>query len=237
MSSVRSLTDRIDAIIKNQDILIKRISDVWDKESKKTVKNMKRDVGQYKIQKFKSIFNDAVTDFYNAYTPSLYQRRGDTSSKTGGLYDVLRIRTDSEGTVVADNYIDLFDPDLMHKDRKGNDLFNKVFMEGWHGGAEDIHSHADIWGEHPSPKTPYYRTGGFVKWFSGSNRYVWRRYGKWGHKAVRTKAPYVIFTSELDRAQSNEMKQEIGEIVQRDFEDLTKTMTQKIQQIEQDIFR
>lgn len=236
MSSSKSLSDYIQRVIDNQDVFIKRVTDEWNKESAKTIKKMKKHIGEYKTQEIERIFNDSVTEFYDAYPPLYYQRKGNTSSKTGGLYDVLKIRTDEDGMVIANDYIDLFDPNSMHKDRKGNDLFTKVFMEGWHGGAENIHRHADIWGQHPSPGTPYYRTGGFVKWFSGSNRYVWRRYGKWGRKAKQTKSPYILITAELDRAQEHEMKQEVEKIVQEDFSELAKNMTQKALQIEKEVF-
>lgn len=236
MSSTRSLGDYIKRMIEREPIFIQRVTDEWNKESNKAIKKMKKDIGQYKTQKIKDTFYDSVTAFYNAYTPSLYQRKGDTSSKTGGLYDVLRIQKDNDGMVIANDYIDLFDSNLMHKDRKGNDLFNKVFKEGWHGGAETIHHNPDVWGKHPSPGTPYYRTAGFVKVAPGSNRYVWRRYGKWGRKATKTKSSYILFTTEMDRAQAGEMKLDIKTIVQEDFGELAKIMTEKALQIEKEVF-
>lgn len=77
----------------------------------------------------------------------------------------------------------MFDRDALHKDRRGGDLFNKVFIEGWHGGAESGPGH-------PSAGLPRYRV---------PTPY----YTHWGPIAYRTESPFEIFTKNLDAEESN----------------------------------
>lgn len=186
--------------------LANRVLDEMNKVSKDTVEKTYAEFGIYQRDKIRQIFNDAVGHFYAAYTPTQYER-------TYGLYDVLNISYDRYGRVMYDEILDLLDPGRMHTDRKGGDLFQKVFMEGWHGGAENIGTSEDIWGSHPSPGIPYYRKPGFVTFPDGTRR--WHKWGKWGRRSVRTIAPATMMYNELLASEYGDLHSKLLEIVNR----------------------
>lgn len=144
---------------------------------KKDEKEGYKEFGMAQQNAITSIFEHGVQQFYNAYTPIEY-------SRTGGLFKVLQMRTDENGVVQSEDekHMDLYDPSRMHKDRKGGDLFDKVFVHGWHGGAASGPYH-------PYPGAPYYRTYN-----------DWGRYGAWGRRAYQSKAPADIIHEELSEA-------------------------------------
>lgn len=75
------------------------------------------------------IFKKAVDEFYNSYTPDIYDRRY-------SLYDVLEIQFKPPLTLVG-----YFKPEVMTSTGGGrgysgeDGIFKKVFEEGFHGGA------------------------------------------------------------------------------------------------------
>ena len=142
---------------------------------------------RYEVQQ---MFKESVDEFYHAYVPSVYPRQGNEGS--GGLYELLSSNvTGNDGLLVfnAPNYDELYDPSKMHPGRGGYDgLYQKVFVEGWHGGAEGIASEKVAkYGAHPSPGTPYYRKP--VPY-----------YKRWGRPAVQTKSAYDIMKEKMNEA-------------------------------------
>lgn len=205
--------------------------DALNKETAKAVDSAMKEFGVYQQQKITQIFNSAVQEFYDAYTPKEYNR-------TYGLYDVLDLKTDSHGMVItsANGYLDLFDSSSLHGDRSGGDLFQKVFMEGWHGGAESIASgKAAVWGSHPSPGTPYYRRSGFVT-YPNSTTKKWHKYGKWGRVAVRTESPYKIIEERLSAAEQAEMFAKFDEVVRKHNDRAVEKVKQSIKTFQTEIY-
>lgn len=188
------------------NILANRVLSEMNKASIATVEKTYEEFGLYQRDKIGQIFNDAVATFYASYTPTQYKRTFD-------LYNVLNISYDRYGRVAYDELTDLLDPSRMHTDRKGGDLFQKVFMEGWHGGAENISTGADMWGDHPSPGIPYYRKPGLVTSPNGNKK--WHRWGKWGRKSVQTVAPATIMYNKLLSAEHGDLHSKLIEIVNK----------------------
>lgn len=146
----------------------KRLEEETDEAFRKSDAEALEEFAVYQTEYLSKLFYEAVTEFYGAYTPVLYERQGNVSSQSGGLYELL---TASDGTVYQ-SVDDMVNPEKMHKDRKGGDLFTKVFVDGWHGGAESGDGH-------PPGKDPYYRK---------PHPY----YTQWGKKAKQTKSPRSI---------------------------------------------
>lgn len=140
----------------------KKVIRVCNREFSKEITRTYNDIIKWQKKRISEIFNEAVDKFYSSYPPNLYDRQGDPSSHTGGLYELLSMDVNESGTSVflGDNYMGLFDESRMHGDRHGGSLFEKVFIEGWHGGAESGPGH-------PDPGTPYWRTPApdYTEWF------------------------------------------------------------------------
>ena len=187
---------------------------VAKEEADKAVETTYTEFGQYQAQIITKIFNDAVNQFYADYKPipGGYTRQY-------GLRDVLDIAYDHSGVVITghDNRL-LFDENEMHRDRKGGDLFHKVFMEGWHGGAESSRN-----GDHPEPGIPYYRTP------VDSYRY-------WGGKAVRTESPYHIINEALEVAEVPSMTAQLQSILDKNAKIAEMEIVKKIKILQQEIF-
>lgn len=186
--------------------------------------------GAIEQARIRELFHQAVKTWYEAYSPSEYQRRYD-------LYNVLDLKTDEYGMAITEaaGYTDLFDEDRMGSDRHGNSLFDKVFMEGWHGGAESISDgKADIWGAHPSPGTPYYRKGGFIPLTKG--RRVWHKYGKWGHKAVQTASPAKLFADRFREEDEGNLNDTFIRIMDKHYDRAEERITTRIETISDQIF-
>lgn len=80
-------------------------------------------------KKIRTIYKDTITDFYNSYPNPFYDRRG-------SLYDLIQ-------TKKATDYLSIwFEPSLISY-RNGyageNGLYDQVFRQGWHGGADVKH--------------------------------------------------------------------------------------------------
>jgi hypothetical protein len=162
--------------------LATRILEVMKEETEKEMELAYREFGEWQQLKITEIFVNAVNDFYSAYTPMFYVR-------TDGLYDVLDIKTDKRGVVKYDSVDDLLEPSYMHKDRNGGDLYNKVFVSGFHGGATGT----DWRGE--TADSPSYRT-------LVSTRDGRLFYPRWGGYAAWSTPPYEIFDEKLTEAES-----------------------------------
>jgi len=68
----------------------------------------------------------AVAEWYGAYKPRQYHRKE-------SLYNLMEIDEDAANMRVGWGFSDA----NMTKDRKGGSLFEKVFVQGWHGGSPD----------------------------------------------------------------------------------------------------
>lgn len=193
----------------------RRTLDAMNEETQQASKDIYVEFGEFQENFIRNVFNDAVTRFYKAYDAKKYKRQGDPENHKGGLYEVLSIKKNEDKLVKMDGptYDSLYDPSKMHKDRKGNDLYHKVFEEGWHGGAEGIAKNKEkTWGKHPHPGIPYYRKRGMVTYPDGTRKM--HKYGKWGKKAEHSTPPAEMIAEELGKAEGNELYkafQEIGD--------------------------
>ena len=196
--------------------------------------------GRYQQQAIQKIFDDAVTKFYNAYTPHTegYEREGNTATKSGGLYDVLDMQTGDYGMVITGDppYDELYDGWGMHEDRQGgHSLFDLVFKEGWHGGARSISvKKEEIWGSHPEPGKAYYRKGGWVK-YPGSSGKKWHKYGKWGRRAFKSKSAYAMVSEDLQRSEAGEIYDEFKRISDRHNDEAMKRVYAKLPELKAQI--
>lgn len=216
MSTIEDVDKAIDEFYRKVDVFTKTLKVEAAKKIAPAKKAISIEFGLWQQEKVRDLFNDVVTTFYSSYTPSKYTRQGDVGSKTGGLYEILDIQTDADGQVIgtAPMYDELYNPAKMHPNRSGGDnLYQTVFVEGYHGGASSIGSNADVWGEHPSPGTPYWRTGGFVK-YSDSGVRKYHKYGKWGRRAVRSASPRSLMGSAMLGAEA-EMDNKFYEIASK----------------------
>lgn len=97
-------------------------------------------------EKVTDIFNTAVTDFYNDYTPKRYKREGSTVNFNGGMYELLRIDKSLSKLTLK---IDFDETQLSYRNGYNgeNGLYDLVFRDGhgygsspgkgraWHGGS------------------------------------------------------------------------------------------------------
>lgn len=194
--------DRIEQIKReSQKIVTQEIAKAYDGTFK--------DFGKIQEQEIREAFAMSVNMFYDAYAPSRYKRRND-------LYDVMgEIKFKEKGTVETEGvlsvggtsfsgeYMGLFrEPQGTFRDRSGNSLFGKVFIDGWHGGAESINDNsAELWGAHPEPGVPYYRKGGMITRTDrhGKTYKKYHPYGVWGKKAEQSTSAYELFVDEMHK--------------------------------------
>lgn len=209
-----SFADFIKSVEEATKIYQKMGMKIIKEEDDKAFADTYADFGQYQTQIITEIFNNAVNQFYADYTPipGGYDRQY-------GLRDVLNIAYDQRGIVITgnDNRL-LFDEMEMHGDRKGGDLFNKVFIEGWHGGAE-----SSCRGDHPETGVPYYRTPiGFYKY--------------WGGKAVKTESPYHIINEALEVGEVPNMRTKLKVILDKHLQSATERIIKRGRALQQEIF-
>ena len=223
MSGQMNADQLCDAIRNRVYALANRVSEELETETSKAMDEASMEFGQYQQSKITELFNNAVSYFYNQYEPVFYKRQGDPNTLSGGLYDVLSLKVDEFGQVEYDSPFDLIDEDRMHKDREGNSLFQKVFMQGWHGGAESIaESKVGTWGAHPNPGVPYYRT-------------PHPKYARWGERAKQSVSPWTTFNTSVRDAESGIILQRFKEISQRHNDDAVQKVVQMIPQIREEI--
>lgn len=203
MATHDAAVDFIDKEIAGLHKLAEFVSQELEKESRTTIENANKDFGEWESSWILDEFNDSVTRFYDAYTPKIYKRQGNTSTASGGLYNVLDIQFDENSMVLlsGDGYDSLYDKDKMPKDRDGfNSLYDTVFVRGYHGGATKIASDKEaIWGAHPSPGTPYWRKPGVVV-DPETGRSFRYQYAKWGKQAKKTTSVYEFMIRKINRA-------------------------------------
>ncbi len=132
--------------------VIERTRKIVDECAREAVRETKSEIEQRLIK----AYTQAATDWYGAYTPEYYNRRG-------SLYNLMSFDDPDDETI---EYVISGSGWVGSNPSPPTTLFNKVFVEGWHGGAFD-------------GSTMRYRTGpGFVHW---------------GRRAVRTMSPMILF--------------------------------------------
>lgn len=142
--------------------------------------------------KYKEIFHEAVKEFYDSYSPSLYVRNH-------SLYELITAR---DGEDDLGRYISIgFDSDKTTKYRKqeinSDGLYDTVFKEGWHGGAKSGPKHPDIGTPYWRYPKPYYST-----WFN--------------RKADRSPiSPFDSFVEKKEKYESEEAESVFNGILQR----------------------
>lgn len=232
MGKYSDIDSLVDEMRTNLRRLADRTLDALNEETSKAMEDANHEFGAYQQMFIEQIFRNAVDAFYDAYSPKSYQR-------TGGLYDVLDLKLDDSGMVVMGangDYRSLFNETNFHSDRSGGNLFEKVFIDGYHGGAESISGgKADVWGAHPSPGIPYYRAPGLVR-YSGETRKRWHRYGRWGSRAIRTESPYKIIARNLSAAEATEMFSKFKEISQKHNDAAVEKVRQNIPKFHAEIY-
>lgn len=136
------------------------------KNSKAIVKQINSELDKVYEKDLNKIIKRAIDDFYHTYKPKYYNRQYSLKY----MYKV----TSKDGFIDMD-----FSTDYWHGNhRLGNEeLFNLVFIEGWHGGARNIDSSKiEQWGEHPEEGVPYWRT-------------PHPNYTQWGYRAKNDLSP------------------------------------------------
>lgn len=145
-------------------------------------------------KKIRTIYKDTITDFYNSYPNPFYDRRG-------SLYDLIQ-------TKKATDYLSIwFEPSLISY-RNGyageNGLYDQVFRQGWHGGA-------NINGEMLVPWTtpPVEYDGDRTPWSFPEpwNKRVGIKHG-WGQAEKAPISPLQDFKRRIDQYQKTEYQKD-----------------------------
>lgn len=246
---------------KKKEIRRKQVLRYVEEENVRTLRKIYKEYGDKERRVIKRVFDDAVTKFYDSYDPSLYERYGQTNQKNGGLYNILdekRIldltRQKQEYLVNNSNndslndlddsiseYREYMNENYMHKGRQRDtgriaELFDLVFMKGWHGGADRIDSSkAEIWGSLNS-NTPHYRTAGLIT-DPESGRQIYHRWGAWGREAKQTEAPFSIFCEEMQKAEDGELFSELSNIAMKKHPDHIKRIQKRIDTLKDTLYR
>ena len=208
--------------------LVERLTDIVNEELDTAEEDAYKEYGEYETRRVREIFNEAVTEFYDAYPAGdgelTYSRNGNPESETGGLYNILEITQDEYGMVVTEaaGYTDLFNPDKMHAGREGGGLdggglYEKVFIQGWHGGAAGTdHNNKTV-------STPHYRV---PKGY----------YTYWGRKATRTTPPASIFAKNYQKADSKELQNEFDRLIEEHEDKANERIARRQKDLEDELF-
>ena len=207
-----SYEDFIKSIERAAEVYKEAVFNVAKEKADKAIAETYREFGQYQRQIIIDIFNNAVDQFYTSYKPDFYEREY-------GLYDVLNLEYDDRGLIfTGNNNRGIFDEGKMHGDRKGGDLFNKVFIQGWHGGAESSYR-----GDHPEPGIPYYRKPvGY--------------YTYWGRRSVQTKSPYDIINEGLEYGAVPNMRAKLQAILDKKCKQAENEILKEVKILQKNIF-
>lgn len=231
------LSSLVDDLEEQMNTLVDRLTEIVNEELDQADKDTYKAYGVIEQKKAKEIFDKSVTEFYGAYKPNVYKREANIQGKTGGLFDVFYMDLDEDGMINTDvpGFTNLFDESQMHTGRDGSDLFDKVFMHGWHGGAAGIDGgKIETWGAHPSPGTPYYRKRGKVRYPDGTVK--WHKYGKWGRRAEHSTPPASLFASYFSAAESGELQDTFDRIENENYEKAMERVSKRQEALETEIF-
>lgn len=143
----------MDAIDSFEAKILKRMNDAVDKANASTIKEI---LPKY-TKDIEDTFKGAAMEWYGHYTPEYY-------SRNHSLYNLVRITSNIQ---TGEFKVEISD-DEMTKDRHGGSLFDKVVVQGWHGGAPD--------------------ESGVIRY-----RAPYPTYTHWGRPAVRTTSALELF--------------------------------------------
>lgn len=118
---------QIDNIKANFEACNAEILSVLEAESKAEDIAGKQEFGQWQAARIESLFREAVSEWYGAFTPGEFG--SPPYQRSNSMYNVLEIVFDGEGMVDTDNVDALYNEGAM-----GDGLFDHVFKQGWHGG-------------------------------------------------------------------------------------------------------
>ena len=213
MASNDSIHSIIDEIHARAQTIQRRVTEAAQDIIPGIKESVFQEFGEYQQAKVEELFRSAVDQFYAAYSPTYYDRNL-------SLYNALEFEPDEYG--IVDEQIDndsLFSYSGVSSFERGGGsggLFERVFMDGWHGGATGT----DWRGETrttPSYRTPY----GF--------------YYNWGKEAVHTESPHDIAMRKIRGAESM-MDYEFEKIADRYTEVLTDKLTIAANRIADEVF-
>lgn len=203
----------------------KTVSDLAKREGPKIAKELEKKYikgfTEFQDKKIRDAFNRAVTEFYEQYDPNKYKRRGDTSSKSGGMYNFLYIEYASDGQISFVGYDDT--ADVFKNNGSGSGLFDYAFMNGWHGGSPK--GDRTVFGDHvldtphPNPGVPYWRD---------PTTYP-RKFLNWGERAYVSSdgSPYDKSEEYISEAW-DEIDEEFENVVDKISNDLNNILTDRI---------
>ena len=211
---------------------------IYKEERKKHIVNIYKDemkkedieFGQLQKQRLEQAFKDAVDEFYTNKEEGLYKR-------THSLYNLLDFDDafDSDGLIKGTNEDGFITSNksfeaLVNKNkivstrrnRAGakNYMYNLIFVEGWHGGADKIDpDKAETWGYHPSPGVPHYRRPGVVVYPNGVAKH--HPFARWGNAAVRDEnSPLETFIMLSQAWQENELEEDADKLHKKHMEEV-----------------
>ena len=170
----------------NDNWLTDYIEDIMSDNKKRfeeAVKKTKREFFPLEVKKVEELYRQVADDFYSDYSERKFYK------PRGSLKNLFNIKTDYENL-----YMD-FDPTKIPS-RTGyvgeDGLYNTVFREGWHGGAN--HEGKMLYRK----PVPYYRY--------------------WGREAVRTSiSPLDDFDKRWDKYQETEFVDDLNRIFDKHF--------------------
>ena len=132
----------------------------WDNATVGMIRGIKRLLPEMVSKEYKSIADSVITEFYDSYEPEYYDR-------DYTLYNAFKIK---HGNGWVDWKLTSGGLDSPRHRASQELIFNYMIERGWHGGSPYIKKRKeDLWGKHPNPGEPYYRT--YYNW--GKPATVW----------------------------------------------------------------
>ena len=204
------------------DTLVEKLVVIANNELDIADENAYREYGPIEKAKIKEIFDQAVDEFYDSYSPQYYDRNR-------SLYNILDIQEDEYGMAATEaaGYTDLFNEDNMTKvtkARDGSSLYDLVFMQGWHGGATGTDRNG------MSVSSPHYRTP-----YPGDSS-LKKGYIRWGRQAARSTAPAKVFSRRYEAADSGELQQIFDSLVDKHWALAEERITEQQMELERELF-
>lgn len=137
----------------------------WDNATVGTIKGIKRLLPEMVAKEYKSIADSVIQEFYDSYEPEFYEPRSYT------LFNAFKVK---HGNGWVDWKLTSGGLDSPRHRASRELIFDYMIERGWHGGSPYIKKgKEDVWGKHPNPGEPYYRTPNDI-WSSwGKPAAVW----------------------------------------------------------------
>lgn len=153
----------------------------FEEQLRHAINNAQEEIDVQFATDIREMMEYAAQEFYEDYTPRTYKRKGSMDE----FYNVVVTDTAS--------WVELGEEFSDTKHSVNNEyIFETMFIEGWHGGADD----GDF---HPDPGTPWYR-----KYNSTFNMWHWLRKAERMPDGV---SPYSIFCEQYDTYASSGYKE------------------------------